>query len=64
MKLGWSHPGHGLAVLQSGGIELFFCWSCNYGDITLGHQSLRGHAPQRPLGRMGGSQSNWGTHGP
>ena len=61
-KLGWSHPVHCSTVLPSGGIELFSCWSCDYGDIALGCPSLRGHAPQRPLGGMGVSQSSWVSH--
>ena len=48
--------------LPSGGIEIFFCWSCDYGNIALGHPSLRENAPQGPLGRMGGSWSSQGTH--
>ena len=34
------------------------------GLSPINDPSLRGHASQRPLGGMGGSQSSWGTHSP
>ena len=50
MRLGWSHPGHHSAVLQSGSIELFFCWNCDYGSTTLGHPSWARWVDLSPVG--------------